>query len=316
LTILNPTQSQGFVEINDNLKIQTSNWSGDYFETVPVVLKAIAAPGFAFSHWSGDLSSTQESIAISLTAASEITPNFIASNTPEILVINEIHCTSSEDFNPDDWIELYNPNTSAIDLSDWQLKDDDDTHVYTFPLNTFIEAEDYLVIAKNTTSFSNTFSNITNIIGDFDFGFGNSDSVRIFDENDILQDEVTYLSDAPWPNCTGSYGSTISLNTWDSDNSLAENWSCQNGKGSPGMLNTNEPSSKTAIKIYPNPVEDTLYILGTENSTLISVYSILGKLVLQQTVSKTLEIGKLRKGIYLVEINENGSSTIHKIVKN
>jgi hypothetical protein len=316
LTISNPTQSQGFVEINDNLKIQTSNWSGDYFETVPVALKAVAAPGYSFSHWSGDVSSTEESIAISLNQPVEAVANFVASDTPELLVINEIHYTSSNNFNPGDWIELYNPNATTIDLSNWKLSDDDDTHVYTFPENTTIAAESYLVLAKNTSSFSNNFPNITNIIGDFDFGFGNSDSARIFDENDILQDEVIYLSDAPWPNCTGSYGSTIRLNTWDSDNSLAENWSCQNGKGSPGMLNTNEPSSKTAIKIYPNPVEDTLYILGTENSTLISVYSILGKLVLQQTVSKTLEIGKLRKGIYLVEINENGSSTIHKIVKN
>ena len=316
LTILNPTQSQGFVEINDNLKIQTSNWSGDYFETVPVVLKAIAAPGFAFSHWSGDLSSTQESIAISLTAASEITPNFIASNTPEILVINEIHCTSSEDFNPDDWIELYNPNTSAIDLSDWQLKDDDDTHVYTFPLNTFIEAEDYLVIAKNTTSFSNTFSNITNIIGDFDFGFGNSDSVRIFDENDILQDEVTYLSKAPWPNCSGSYGSTILLNTWDSDNSLAENWSCQNGKGSPGATNTTEPTPETSLKIYPNPVETTLYLTGLESPSIVSIHSVMGTLVLQQTVLGTIDVSSLEKGMYFVQLNANGKTTLFKMVKN
>ena len=315
LTIANTNLSQGFVEINDNLKIQTSNWSGDYFETVPVALKAIASAGFEFSHWSGAISSTEESIAVSLTAGSEIVPNFIASDAPELIVINEIHYTSSNDFNPGDWIELYNPNTTAIDLSNWKLKDDDDTHVYTFPENTTIAAESYLVIAKNTPNFSNTFPNITNTIGDFDFGFGNADSARIFDENDILQDEVTYLSEAPWPNCTGSYGSTILLAAWDTDNSLAENWSCHNGKGSPGTMNTNSPLPKTPLKIYPNPVETTLYIGGVTSSSIVSIYSITGTLVLQQIVTETIDVSSLDRGMYFVKIESEGKKTVQKFIK-
>ena len=45
LTITNPSTDQGFVNINDNLNIQESSWSGDYFETVPVTLKAIPELG-------------------------------------------------------------------------------------------------------------------------------------------------------------------------------------------------------------------------------------------------------------------------------
>ncbi len=315
LTISNPTQSQGFVEINDNLKIQTSNWSGDYFETVPVALKAIAAPGYSFSHWSGDVSSTEESIAISLNQPVKAVANFVVSNAPELLVINEIHYTSSNDFDPGDWVELYNPNATAIDLSNWKLKDDDDTHVYTFPENTTIAAESYLIVAKNTSSFSNIFPSITNYIGDFDFGFGNADSARIFDENDILQDEVTYLSEAPWPNCTGSYGSTILLDAWDTDNSLAENWSCHNGKGSPGTMNTNGPLPKTPLKIYPNPVETTLYITGFASSSIVSIYSITGALVLQQVATETIDVSALDKGMYFVKIESEGEKTVQKFIK-
>lgn len=50
LTITNTSISEGFVEVNENLTIQESSWTGDYFETIPVQLTAIATNGFEFSH--------------------------------------------------------------------------------------------------------------------------------------------------------------------------------------------------------------------------------------------------------------------------
>ena len=38
LTITNTSISEGFVEVNENLTIQESSWTGDYFETIPVPL--------------------------------------------------------------------------------------------------------------------------------------------------------------------------------------------------------------------------------------------------------------------------------------
>ena len=55
ITITNPNTNEGFVEVNENLKIQEDSWTGDYFETVPIKLTANAEFGFEFSHWSGDL---------------------------------------------------------------------------------------------------------------------------------------------------------------------------------------------------------------------------------------------------------------------
>ena len=47
------------------------------------------------------------------------------------LAINEINYKSSDDFDPGDWIEIYNPNESSINLSNWVLKDDNDsTHLF------------------------------------------------------------------------------------------------------------------------------------------------------------------------------------------
>ena len=44
----------GSIELNNNLLINENNWTGKYFETVPIKIKAIAKSGFSFSHWSDE----------------------------------------------------------------------------------------------------------------------------------------------------------------------------------------------------------------------------------------------------------------------
>ena len=44
-----------------------------------------------------------------------------------LVIINEINYRSSDEFSPDDWIELYNPKSTAIDVSNW------DCLLYTSP---------------------------------------------------------------------------------------------------------------------------------------------------------------------------------------
>ena len=49
------------------------------------------------------------------------------------IIINEINYNSSELFNPSDWIEIYNNSIEIIDLSLWQLKDENDEHIFIIP---------------------------------------------------------------------------------------------------------------------------------------------------------------------------------------
>ena len=44
----------GSIELNDNLLINSTNWTGKYFEDVPVKIVAIAKSGYSFSHWSDE----------------------------------------------------------------------------------------------------------------------------------------------------------------------------------------------------------------------------------------------------------------------
>jgi hypothetical protein len=236
LTITNPDINQGFVEVNENLNIQDEIWTGDYFETVPVKLMATAAFGYEFSHWSGDLYSIDETIEVLLTESFEVIPNFTPTETIFPVVINEINYKSVATFDADDWIELYNPNTSSIDVSNWQIKDDDNTHVFVIPDGTKIDAEGYLVIVKKETDFRSVLPGIP-YVGELNFGYGGSDAVRLYNQNGTLQDIVDYQSVNPWPICADETGYTLELVSPDLDNDLPESWACINVNGSPNAAN-------------------------------------------------------------------------------
>ena len=76
ITIINPSVFEGTVQINDNLNINENSWTGDYFETVPIKLTAIPNLGFEFSHWSGDIASTDQTIEFNPNEPIEVTANF------------------------------------------------------------------------------------------------------------------------------------------------------------------------------------------------------------------------------------------------
>jgi hypothetical protein len=82
--------SQGFVKIN-TIEINGTTpgvaanpypWTGIYFKNIPVTLKAIPLPGYLFSHWSGDSTSTNDEITITTDVDFNVTANFILSEEP------------------------------------------------------------------------------------------------------------------------------------------------------------------------------------------------------------------------------------------
>ena len=239
--IENDTPDLGFVRVNNNLKIQELYWNGDYFEQVPITLKAVPEFGYTFSHWSGDYDSTEEEITLDINESLEIKAHFVEDQNPSDLniVINEINYKSSDEFNADDWIELYNPNDYSIDISNWIFTDDNDVNTYVFPENTIIEQDSYIVVVKDIGDFSNSFAEISNYTGEFDFGLSSSsDAIRIFNSEMVIQDEVYYTSSFPWPNLGNGDGYTLELISPSLDNSLPESWTNFNEYGSPNEVNS------------------------------------------------------------------------------
>jgi hypothetical protein len=319
ITIKNNDLTQGFVKVNDHLNIQNSSWTGDYFETIPIELKAIPKLGYEFSHWSGDVSSSNSRITLNVSKAIEIVPNFKAAASVETIVINEINYRSSDHFNANDWVELYNPNPFPLDLSNWSLKDNDDTHVFNFPSGTLISPQGFLVLVRDANDFTAVFPEITNYVGNFNFGLGTSDAVRLFNENNILQDQVIYLSNSPWSSCANETGNTLELLMPNSDNSLPENWKCINQHGSPNAINSNPLSvdneGLNRFYIYPNPVKNTLYVAGALSNFKIEIYSTIGKTVFKAENTNQIPLSQLSNGIYFIKIIEGQKSKLLKFIK-
>lgn len=78
----------------------------------------------------------------------------------------------------------------------------------------------------------------------------------------------------------------------------------------------NEPDELIAYRIFPNPVNDELKIIGLEGSESISIYSVDGQLNLVMNDLNDLDISSLNPGIYILHIHNNRIVCSFKIVKN
>jgi hypothetical protein len=100
--------------------------------------------------------------AVDVCRAGACQPGPVDVCAPPPIVINEVESNGGV---PGDWVELYNVGTTAVDLSNWVFKDNDDSHNYKLPAGTSIAAGGYLVLDE----------------GAFGFGLGAADSARIYD---------------------------------------------------------------------------------------------------------------------------------------
>ncbi len=142
--------------------------------------------------------------------------------------------------NPADWVELYNPTNESIAIGWWEFKDGNDTHVFIIPENQVLESGAYLVLCKDSLAFNNNFPNVSNFIGEFDFGLnGGGELVRLFDAEELPVDEVNYDDSSPWPLEPDGNGPTLELIHPSLDNDLGVNWATSdNNGGTPGMVNS------------------------------------------------------------------------------
>jgi hypothetical protein len=342
----------------------------------------------------------------------------------ESIIINEFNHKSSDDFNSDDWVELYNPKSSAVDVSNWVIKDDNVNNAFVIPDNTQIAGNGFLVIVKDASDFSNIYPDIP-FIGELGFGLGRSDAVRLFNSESKLMDEVHYSVDditpscnytlnmydsygdgwngnavtvivdgeivlseitfgngdfetatfevtigdsiilewidgqyseevsweildgsgellvsgdwgetleqvgvladcepeytSDWPICADGTGNTLELITPDLDNSQPQNWDCINANGSPNAVNSTVASIPDIvtdnIKVYPNPVNNMLFVSGNAVSYKIEVYTLLGQRIINVNNVNQIDMSPYENGVYSLKISTENMSVVKRIIK-
>ncbi|MEJ2544618.1 MAG: CotH kinase family protein [Calditrichaceae bacterium] len=287
-------------------------WTGTYFQNNAVQLTAVSEPGYKFTGWTGSVFSEDKQLSFEITANSTLNAHFEKNPLPSQLVINEINYNSSDEFDPEDWIEIFYNGDENLDISGLIIKDERDTNDFVIPNATFLEPGDYLVFCRDTSSFKSFFPEVDNVIGNLNFGLnGSSDMVRICNHEGHLIDSVAYMDSTPWPTGADGLGPTLELLNPFRDNSIAENWSASDGHGTPGAVNSvytsieNDetyylPDKFTLSQNYPNPFNPTTTISYSVRAyhdmplqhVELSVYNVLGQKI------STLVSEKQRAGYY------------------
>ncbi len=116
-----------------------------------------------------------------------------------------------------------------------------------------------------------------------------------------------------------------SLSTWGLNdkgqlgNGTNINSNIPNGIACPTILSTNnEIRNDTKLSVYPNPTSDFLTIQNQTNATIssIKIIDILGKIVLETNEVASINVQKLSKGIYIVEVSCENKNYQQKFIKN
>jgi len=245
------------------------------------------------------------------------------------VVINEINYSSPEDFNPGDWIELYNITENTVDMSGWVFKDDDDAHSFELPENTVLGPYAYLVLCCEDSLFTNEFPEISRYAGSFGFGLNAAgEALRLYDADGGLVDWVVYDDAEPWPAEPDGTGSTLALIDPEEDNIHAGNWASSSGNGTPGWVNdvanvvdedaeSEKPIVFSLGQNFPNPFNPVTTIpfeIPKKGKITIKIYSITGQQV-ETVIDGTLSAGihqavfraeHLPSGMYFYRIEAGG----------
>jgi len=96
-----------------------------------------------------------------------------------------------------EWLEIYNPGSSAVNLNGWVIKDHG-TDSYTINQDVFVQSNDYAVLCKNQDSTLN--GGIVCDSGYSSFTLGNTnDAIILLNPDNEVIDEVAYdVSVEPW----------------------------------------------------------------------------------------------------------------------
>ncbi|MCB0761238.1 MAG: lamin tail domain-containing protein [Flavobacteriales bacterium] len=156
------------------------------------------------------------------------------------LVINEIHYNPCVDQGDDlvyEFIEIYNNDVVAIDLTDYQIVN---AFVFTFPAASSIAPGEYIVIAIDATAYSGNGYQVFQMTSG---GLNNtSEPVTLVNASGQTVDEVTYADTTPWPSQPDGFCPSLELIDPLLDNADAANWQASwVPNGTPGAENSTAP---------------------------------------------------------------------------
>ena len=112
--------------------------------------------------------------------------------------------------NTNEFVELHNAGTNAVDVGGWRFTDG---ITYTFPTPTEMDAGAYLVVAVNRAAFAALYPDVTNLApGVYSGQLSNQgEKLALADAVGTPVYSVTYNNKEPWPLAAAGLGSSLVL---------------------------------------------------------------------------------------------------------
>jgi len=255
-------------------------WIGVYYSGNPVTITAYANPGYTFDHWNANgiiPLTTTPGLNIDITSDQPFTAVFTGSSQPSQLVVSEVNYNSDNGFDSGNWIELWNPGTSDIELTGFYLKRETPYQRIEFPDNLKLSANGLLVIANDKTKFLNAYPGfdttklIVNQLMDLD---NTGDSIKLYNQYDALVFNFIYNDSLPWKRAADGTGRTMELKPTDYANFLLpSSWITSCMYGTPGALHQpcDEPIVVSEINYNPGSNTGEWFELYNNSSNTINI---------------------------------------------
>lgn len=225
-------------------------FKGYYFSSIPIPIEARPKPGYRFVRWEGYTDDVSPSITVSVKNSIKLHAIFEeAGNEAFDVVINEINYRSADEYDAEDWLEIYNAGPQTINLQGWIVAGETRENDYVFEETILLYPNHYLVVCRDREKFMAVYPKVDNIVGDLRRSLSRKgDVIKLYDDRNNLVDEVIYETVLPWVEEPFSTAATLELIDPALDNSNYENWIAGPLGGTPG--------AKNGIETLVNVVED------------------------------------------------------------
>ncbi|MBI5387970.1 MAG: lamin tail domain-containing protein [Verrucomicrobia bacterium] len=159
---------------------------------------------------------------------------------PADVVLNEIMYDPISGDSAEEYVELFNRGTNAVNLGGWRLED---AVQFTFPPGTTIEPGGYVVIGKDVVRLRSLHVTLTTatVFGNYNGALANGGERLALSKPDfdvttnwlgqlvtntahVVVDEVTYRDGGRWGQWANGGGSSLELRDARADRRLAPNW--------------------------------------------------------------------------------------------
>ncbi len=236
--------------------------------------------------------------------------------TVPLLVITRImyHPSTSAEFPESEdleYIEITNNSDQSVNLTGIYFAGTGIT--YQFPPNSSMAPHSSLILASNQQTFRLKYG--FSPFGRFTRHLSNdSENIVLSDGFGNIIDNVNYSDTVPWPDADGN-GYYLKLISAGQDNNDPASWIASNDV----ITSSGEIVSESNLQIYPNPVSDILKVYSDFEIKTICLTDLYGRKIITLTPESQyyeLDVSRLLKGIYILQIKGTNKTFIRKLIKN